>query len=127
MNNITMTLTGWIATEPKISVRAGGQRMTTFRLASTARYFDHTKDEWVDGRTHWFTIRVFRAAATNAAASLHKGDPVIVTGRYCTAEWESDTATGTDTIIDATAIGHDLMRGTATFTPTKAATETPTH
>ena len=32
-------------------------------LASTSRYFDRDKGEWVDGRTEWFTVRVFRGAA----------------------------------------------------------------
>jgi len=115
MNDLTMTVSGWVATNPKLHVGPSGVRMATFRLASTSRYYDRDKGEWVDSRTEWFSIRTFRAAAVTVSESVEKGQPVTVHGRFRTNEWESEGGTRTDLVIDATSVGHDLTRGIATF------------
>ncbi len=116
MNDLTMTVNGWVATEPKQHVGPSGVRLTSFRLATTSRYYDREQQEWVDGRTEWFTVKVFRAAAITVAESVKKGQPVTVTGRFRTHEWEGDEGMRMDLVIDASSVGHDLTRGTATFT-----------
>ena len=116
MNDLTMTVSGWAATDPKLVLSASGVNMCTFRLASTSRYFDRDKNEWVDGRTEWFSVRVFRAAATLVSRSIAKGQPLSVTGRFKTNQWEAEGGPRTDLVLDAIAIGHDLTRGVAQFT-----------
>ena len=125
MNDLLITVSGWVATEPKYLAGPSGARMTTFRLASTSRYFDRDKNEWVDGRTEWFTVRVFRAAAVTVADSIEKGQPVTVHGRFKTNSWESDSGPRTDLVIDATSVGHDLTRGIAKFKRATGVTELP--
>ena len=125
MNDLLITVSGWVATEPKYLAGPSGARMTTFRLASTSRYFDRDKNEWVDGRTEWFTVRVFRAAAVTVADSIEKGQPVTVHGRFKTNTWESDSGPRTDLVIDATSVGHDLTRGIAKFKRATGVTELP--
>ncbi len=115
MNDLTMTVSGWAATDATVHVGPTGTKMTVFRLASTSRYFDRTASEWVDGKTEWFTVRTFRSAALTVADSVRKGQPVTVTGRFRTSEWQADAGTRTDLVIDATSVGHDLTRGIATF------------
>lgn len=116
MNDLIMTVNGWVATDPSQHVGPTGARLTSFRLASTSRFFDRDKGEWTDGRTEWFTIKVFRNAAITVANSIKKGQPVTVHGRFRTNEWEGEGGTRTDLVIDATSVGHDLTRGTAEFT-----------
>jgi len=116
MNDLTVTVTGWVATEPKLHVVPNGSDLVSFRLASTSRYFDRPNNEWVDRDTEWFTVRVFRAAAFLVEESLRKGQPVVVVGRLHTNEWKADTGTRTDLVIDAQTVGHDLTRGVAKFT-----------
>ncbi len=116
MNDLYMTVRGWAATEPSQHVGPTGARLTSFRMASTSRFYDRDKEEWADGRTEWFTVKVFRSAAITVANSIHKGQPVIVHGRFRTSEWEGDEGTRVDLVIDATSVGHDLTRGTAEFT-----------
>ncbi len=116
MNDLIMTINGWVATEPSQHVGPTGARLTSFRMASTSRFYDREKGEWTDGRTEWFTIKVFRSAAITVANSIHKGQPVTVNGRFRTAEWEGDGGPRVDLVIDATSVGHDLTRGTAEFT-----------
>lgn len=116
MNDLTMTVSGWVATDPRHVVGPTGTHLTSFRLASTSRYFDRDKSEWVDGQTEWFTVRTFRAASLTIKDSIEKGQPVVVQGRFRTNEWESDSGPRTDLIIDAVSVGHDLTRGIAKFT-----------
>ena len=91
MNELTLLVTGWVATEPKLHVSATGPDVVSFRLATTARYFDRNSNTWVDKPTEWFTVRLFRAAAVLVQKSVHKGQPVIVSGRLRTNEWTSES------------------------------------
>ena len=116
MNDLNVTVTGWVATDPKLHVVPGGTDLVSFRLASTSRYYDRTNNAWVDRETQWFTVRVFRAAALLVAKSVKKGQPVIVAGRLQSHEWEGQGGPRTDLQIDAQVVGHDLTRGVADFT-----------
>ena len=115
-NDLTMTAVGWAATKPKEVT--GGVPFTSFRLASTPRFFDSRQGTWVDGRTEWLTVKVFRDVALNVAASIGKGDPVLVHGRLCTEEWQSEAGPRTTLVLEATAVGHDLTRGRGVFVRT---------
>lgn len=115
MNDLNVTVTGWVATEPKQHTNPGGATLTTFRLATTSRYFDRSTNTWVDRDTEWFTVRTFRSTAANVAQSVRKGQPVIVMGRLHTNEWGADDGPRVDVVIDATTVGHDLARGAASF------------
>ena len=115
MNSITITITGWVATEPRHIVGPSGSRVTSFRVASTARHFNQEKAEWEDGPTEWFTTRIHGAPGVTVHASIEKGQPVIITGALRTHQWESESGSRTDLIIDARAIGHDLTKGVANF------------
>jgi len=77
----TITLTGVVATDARTITTSEGLAITSFRLASTQRRFDRSTQRWVDGDTNWYTITSFRQLATNASASVKKGERVIVTGR----------------------------------------------
>ena len=116
MNDLTVTVTGWAATDPKLHVGSQGSTLVSFRLASTSRYFDRVKEEWVDNPTEWFTVRAFRNAAITISQSVTKGQPVVVHGRLKSNEWEAEDGKRFDLVIDAFSVGHDLTRGIATFT-----------
>ncbi|WP_062299653.1 single-stranded DNA-binding protein [Demequina maris] len=111
MNELTITVTGWAASDAKLFVGQGDLALTSFRLASTPRYFDREKSAWVDGVTEWFTVRTFRSAAITVEKSIKKGMPVVVTGRLRTSTWEAKDGPRVDHIIDATAVGPDCTRG----------------
>jgi single-strand DNA-binding protein len=116
MNELNVTVTGWVATDPKLHVVPGGTDLVSFRLASTSRYYDRTNGVWMDRETQWFTVRVFRAAALLVAKSVKKGQPVVAAGRLQSHEWEGQGGSRTDLQIDAQVVGHDLTRGIADFT-----------
>ncbi|WP_084125878.1 single-stranded DNA-binding protein [Demequina sp. NBRC 110054] len=115
MNDLTMTASGWVATEPKLHIGPSGTTLCTFRLATTPRRYDRTANAWVDSETQWFTVRTFRGAAVTVKQSVKKGQPIVVTGRLRTNTWEANDGPRTDLQIDATSLGHDLTLGIATF------------
>jgi len=112
----TITLTGFVATVPNHLVTGEGLPITSFRLASTQRRFDRSRNLWVDSGTNWYTVTSFRQLALNANSSVRKGERVIVTGRLRIRDWAAGDKVGTSIEIDADSIGHDLTWGTASFT-----------
>lgn len=116
-NALNVTVVGWAASTPR-DVVGDGVPFTSFRVATTPRRYDNRQAGWIDGRTEWITVKVFRDVAFNVATSIIKGQPVIVTGRLHTEDWVSDNGPRTNLVIEAVALGHDLTRGTAKFART---------
>jgi single-strand DNA-binding protein len=117
MNQIGyVTLTGYVATEPKLYFTKNNEvPMANIRVGSTPRRIDRTTGEWRDGDTSYFTVKCWRRLAMNAKASLHKGDPVIVQGKFRTRSWANEERSGTEVEIEADSIGHDLSFGWSHF------------
>jgi single-strand DNA-binding protein len=116
MGETYVTLWGNIATDPKSLSTPSGVRMTKFRLACTASRRDAQTGEFTDGTTSWYSVVCWRELAVNVAASLTKGEPVVVYGKQVVRDWEAeDGRKGTEVSIDAVSVGHDLRRGQARF------------
>ena len=128
-----ITVTGVVATPPRVSTVAGDLKITSFRLASGQRRFDKGRNRWVDADTNWYTITTFRQLAVNVGHSVLKGDRVVATGRLRIKEWTNEGRTGTTIDVEADAVGHDLTWGTTAFTrvamtssaPVQEAVESP--
>ncbi|SDS69538.1 single-strand DNA-binding protein [Paraoerskovia marina] len=118
--DVNVTLAGFVGTTPRLFTSQNGTPFTSFRVASTKRYLDRSSNAWVDGKTIWFTVKAWRQPATNVAESVRKGDAVVVTGRLAVDEWTADDGPRTDLVVEATALGPDLTRGTARFAHTVA-------
>lgn len=113
-DGLTVTVVGWAASTAK-EVVGDGVPFTSFRMATTPRYYDSRQGAWTDGHTEWITVKAFRDAAFNVAASIHKGEPVLVQGRLQTEEWVGKDGPRSGLVLDANAVGHDVTRGTAKF------------
>lgn len=124
MSDVNVTVVGHAGTEPSLSTSPNGVEWTTFRLASTRRVRDPRTGEWADGETLWFTVKAFRDKARHLSLSVRKGDPVVVTGRFSTEEWDGErvhvladgsTVTVTEKryrhVIEAQHVGVDATRG----------------
>lgn len=115
MNDTTICAVGNVATQPMYRDLAAGPS-ARFRLAVTSRYWDREKNVWTDGHTNFFTVWANRQLATNVAASLSVGDPVVVQGRLkVRTEVREGQPSWSSADIDAVSIGHDLARGTSAF------------
>ncbi|GAA2570761.1 hypothetical protein GCM10010435_51200 [Winogradskya consettensis] len=90
--------------------------VTTFRVASTARWQDRETGQWRDGNQLRVRVSCWRRLAEGVASSVTVGDPVVVSGRLYTRDW-TDTAGNLRTSyeMEAYAVGHDLSRGRAKF------------
>ncbi|MBQ0983459.1 single-stranded DNA-binding protein [Streptomyces sp. F63] len=115
MNETVLTVTGNAATRVDCRETADGLMVARFRLAATARRWDRQREVWTDGPTSFYTVWTRRALAANVAASVSVGEPLIVRGRLRVRETEHEGRPRVSADIDATAVGHDLARGTSAF------------
>lgn len=113
-----MTIVGNVVDTPKLRRTKSDHSVANFRVASTPRRFDRETNQWVDAGTLFVSVTAWRALGENAAQSLRKGQPVIVTGRYYQREYKQDEQLRTAYELDAVAVGHDLARGVASFEKT---------
>src|ERR671913_333993 len=114
-------MTGHVGTE--VDIRGNGS-VTAFRLACTPRVRGKG-GEYSDGNTTWIDVTCFRSLAAHVAASVRKGDPVIVIGKLRTSVWTKDGQTRERLVLEAETVGHDLSRGTAIFRKSVRATSEP--
>ncbi|MFN2477956.1 MAG: single-stranded DNA-binding protein [Pseudonocardiaceae bacterium] len=85
-----------------------------FRVACNERRFDKESESWVDGESLYLSVSCWRRLAENAA-SLVKGDPVIVRGKLRTREWTTEQGERRSVVeLEANSIGPDLARCSVT-------------
>lgn len=105
-----ITLRGYVTAEPKFwqPVESGIARAEV-RVGSTPRWLNRDTGEWQDGEPMYFTIKCWRNLAVNVKGSLHKGDMVIVRGKFISRTWVDDQQRQRVQIeVEADSVGHDL-------------------
>ncbi len=107
---------GHVGTDVDHREVGSGTHLSTFRLATTPRYWDRAQRAYVDGTTNWLSVQCWRALALHVFESLKRGDPVVVIGKLKTQEWVRDGVRSSRFVLEATAVGHDLTRGVSSFT-----------
>ena len=132
LNETYVTVQGWVGSDLDFKEIGGEVPHATFRMGSTPRQHDRSRNAYVDKPTTWFSVECWRQLAQNAFESVHVGQPVIVTGRLRTHQWTDDAGESRSRVIlEAFSLGHDLTRGTTRFSknPPRArettASETP--
>ncbi len=115
MNDTMMTLVGNVVDQPRTRRTKNGYSVSNFRVASTSRRFDREQGCYIDNATLYVNVTCWRGMADNVDESIHKGQPVIVTGRYYTREYTVNEVVRTSYELEANAVGHDLSRGVSRF------------
>ena len=111
-----VTLVGFVAQDPNIRTTATGKLVTKVRVGTTPRFRDSATGQWRDAKTSYFNVSCWSRLADHVRASLHKGDPVIVKGRFKTSSFEDKNGQLRTSIeITADTAGHDLSRGPANY------------
>lgn len=111
-----VSIRGFVSSEFEMRNTTTGLVIGNFRIGSTERRQDPITKLWVDGRTNWYRINVFRSLAQNAVSSIHKGDRIMVMGKLNIKSFlRKDGTHGTSVEIDAESVGPDLQFGTALF------------
>jgi single-strand DNA-binding protein len=111
MADNTVTLVGNITRDLELRYTANGRGVASFGLAVSRRY--QVNGEWQE-KVSFFNVVAWDTLGENAAASLHKGNRIIVNGRleqreYQTREGEKRTAIE----VVADEIGPSLRWATA--------------
>lgn len=111
-----VTLHGFASSDVELDTKESGLVIGKLRMGSTHRVQDPVTNMWVDGSTNWFRVNLFRSLAHNVAASVHKGDHIIVSGKLRIKTWlRLDGSQGMAVEIDAETVGNDLKFGTCTY------------
>lgn len=120
MADLRIPIVGTVLTQPERRViEKSGAVVTSFRVVMNYRRYDKASDTWVDSGMFRVRVNCWRRLADHVHASLNVGDPVIVVGRIFTREWSADSGElRVNYEVEADAVGHDLARGTTTFTKT---------
>jgi single-strand DNA-binding protein len=121
MNETLVTVVGNLVDDPKLRTTETGVEVTSFRIASASRRLDRDTNKWVDYGQLYLGVSCWRTLGVNVVASLRKGDPVLVSGRLFTRQYERDGQLRSSYEVDAVAVGPDLARGTATFQRARSA------
>ena len=98
----SITIAGNIGQQPELRITASGMAVVDFTVATT-----HGKDD--KKKTSWFNVVCFGKTAENVAASVNKGDSVIVMGRMEQDEYtKKDGTKGKSTRLVADEVGASM-------------------
>ncbi|MFN8148135.1 MAG: single-stranded DNA-binding protein [Candidatus Nanopelagicales bacterium] len=120
----SVTLVGNVVSDVRVRDTPGGT-VASFRIAADNSYFDRRTERWVE-RSTFFWVSVWRGLAENVAASVAKGQPVVVVGRPKERSYERDGQQVTVVEVDAELVGHNLTRGRASFERVRRGPQTST-
>jgi single-strand DNA-binding protein len=111
-----VTLVGFVAQDPIQRPTKDGVLVTDLRVGATPRVQDRVTNQWRDGETSYYDVACWRRLGDHVRASLHKGDPVMIKGKFRSRTF-TDKAGVSRTVIDIVAdtVGHDLNRGVANY------------
>jgi single-strand DNA-binding protein len=111
-----VTLVGFVAQDPIQRPTKNGVLVTDLRVGATPRVQDRVTNEWRDGDTSYYDVSCWRRLGDNVRASLRKGDPVMIKGKFRSRMF-TDKNGVSRTVIDimADTVGHDLNRGVANY------------
>ncbi len=82
----SVTLVGNLTRDPELRYTTGGRGVASFGLAVNRRY--QVNGEWQE-QVSFFNVVAWADLGENSAASLNKGNRVIVTGRLQQREYET--------------------------------------
>ena len=111
-----VTLVGFVAQDPIQRPTKNGVLVTDLRVGATPRVQDRVTNEWRDGITSYYDVSCWRRLGENVRASLRKGDPVMIKGKFRSRTFtDKNGVTRTVTDIVADTVGHDMNRGVANY------------
>jgi single-strand DNA-binding protein len=114
LDSATLTITGNVVADPKVTGAANQPDRVTFRVISNRRRRDTTTGEWKQVGEFGINVVCWRRLARGVAQALRKGDPVVVIGQLTERSFVGDDQqTHWRTELTADYVGHDLSLGYA--------------
>ncbi len=77
-----------LGADPELTTSSNGSAICKIRVVTNRRRM--VDGDWQDTDTSWWQVTCFGKVAEAAAATLVKGDLVIIEGRVKQREWEKD-------------------------------------
>ena len=107
---VSVTVVGNLTADPELRFTPSGNACVKFTVALNRKTFNSDTKKWVDAGTDFHYVTAWRLLAENVAASLGKGDRVIVQGNLKSNTYE-DKEGNKRTVweLTAEAVGPDLM------------------
>jgi single-strand DNA-binding protein len=108
----TVTIVGRLGSDPETAqVGSSGATVVNFSVATTSRIKDKQTQEWRDGETTWYECSAWREHAENIAATLKKGQQVIIIGRLKTRKYtKGDGSEGMALDVQVDEVGPAISR-----------------
>ncbi|MCT2042631.1 single-stranded DNA-binding protein [Pseudoclavibacter alba] len=115
-NETMLTIVGNLTADPELRYTPNGVAVVNFTVASTPRVWSKQSNQWEDGEPLFMRCSAWRDLAENIAASVHKGQRVIVQGSLKQRSWEKDGQKHTVIELDVQEVGPSLRYATAQVT-----------
>lgn len=112
-NNVTVVANVSIA--PDLRYTQSGAAVVSFSVADSTSILDKATNTWKDGVPDFIRVEVWNSLAENVAASITKGQEVIIIGRYVSEKYVNKE--GKEVItrkLKADAVGPNLKFAVAT-------------
>jgi len=110
----SVTLSGNLVSDVTLRATSAGS-VANFRMAVSESWWDKKTERWAE-RVTYLQVSAWRSLGENVAASLAKGQPVVVVGKLRQREFDDKEGVHRSVIeVDADTVGHDLARGRAVF------------
>lgn len=117
MLQTTIAFEGNIAADVELTYTPSGKQVVRFPVLVNRRRPDPDTGEWTDGEPTRHSCLAFGVLGDHIAASLHKGDRVLVVGNVVTDSWDDKTTgdkrTAAKVLVEAA--GPSLRWATATI------------
>lgn len=112
-----ITVVGNLTADPELRYTQNGLAVANFTIASTARIFDRSSNDWKDGDPLFMRSSVWREFAEQVAGSLTKGMRVVAHGRLKQRSYETKEGEKRTSIeLEVEEIGPSLKYATAQVT-----------
>lgn len=98
-----MTIAGNLTHDPEVRYTKSNKAVASFTVAMTPTAFNQTTKKYEDGETLFVRCSVWDNMAEHLAASLHKGDRVIVHGQMKSRTYqdrEGNSKTSMELVVD---------------------------
>lgn len=120
MQDQMMCIRGRMGSDIRMHSTSGGKLIAKFRLAVPRWRYERSQAEgpgsYVEDEPTWCTVQVWDSFAHNVGYSIQKGQPVVVMGRPLANAWVGkDGELHSEVVVAASAVGHDLSKGCASF------------
>ncbi|WIB65496.1 single-stranded DNA-binding protein [Curtobacterium sp. MCBD17_040] len=112
--NIT-TIIGNLTADPEVRT-VGGAQVANFSVASTGSKFNRDTNSYEDKESVFYRVAAWRKDAENVAASLHKGDRVVVIAEARPNSYEKDGVTINAVQYEAVEVAASLSFASAQLT-----------